>query len=239
MVKLKELRIFFPFYNDSGTVKTQIDKAYQIGKEVAENLEVIALHGGNSKDDTYQQILEAKNHYKDLKIVDKSDNQEGYAVIKEGFKTASKEWVFYTDGDAQYNLEELPKLVQKQKETGADVVNGYKINRKDNVLRIFFGEVYRLFSKILFSFPIRDVDCDFRLINNNILKKINLTSKDASILPELIVKLALQNAKFAQIPVGHNPRIYGKSNYTVFSLAKEKLVGDLKLFWKIKFKKNI
>jgi hypothetical protein len=58
-------------------------------------------------------------------------------------------------------------------------------------------------------------------------------------LPELIVKLALQNAKFAQIPVGHNPRIYGKSNYTVFSLAKEKLVGDLKLFWKIKFKKNI
>lgn len=238
MVKLNELSIFFPFYNDAGTVEAQIDGAYKIGYQVAEELEVIALHGGNSKDDTYEKILKLKIQYKNLKIINKIDNKEGYAVIKEGFKGATKEWVFYTDGDAQYKLEDLPLLIEKQREKGADVVNGYKIRRSDNFLRVIFGEAYRIFAKNLFSLPIRDVDCDFRLINNNVLKKITLDSKDASILPELIVKLALQNAKFAEVPVRHGPRVYGESNYSLYSLATEKLIGDLKLFWKIKFKKK-
>jgi len=238
MVKLKSLSIFFPFYNDAGTVEDQIKGAYKIGNQVADELEVIALHGGNSKDDTYERILALKTRYSDLKVVNKRDNKEGYAVIKHGFQAATKDWVFYTDGDAQYNLEDLPLLVRKQIETGADVVNGYKIKRKDNLARVFFGEIYRMLAQTLFRLPIRDVDCDFRLINNKILKEITLESKDASILPELIIELTLKKAKFAEVPVRHGPRIYGKSNYTAFSLIKEKLIGDWKLFWKIKSRKN-
>jgi len=232
--KLSSLSIFFPFYNDEGTVRKQIEKAYTVGKNVSEDLEVIAIHGGNSRDKTFEKIKEMKEEFPELVIIDKTTNKEGYAVIKHGFAAATKEWVFYTDGDAQYNLDELPLLTKKQFETSADIVNGYKRNRADGFLRFLLGDLYARFSRFIFELPIRDTDCDFRLIKNSFLLKIKLVSQNASILGELIKKLEIAGAKFAEIPVSHYPRIYGRSNYTPWELFKEKFIGDIKLYFKIK-----
>jgi putative flippase GtrA len=234
MNKLESLSIFFPFYNDEGTVKKQIERAYEIGREVALDLEIIAINGGNSRDNTFSKIKEMKAKFPDLIVVDKSDNKEGYAVIKHGFAAATKDWVFYTDGDAQYDSNELPLLVKKLEETDVDVVNGYKKNRGDGFLRFILGDMYAKFSRFIFELPIKDTDCDFRLIKRSYMLKINLTSRDSSILGEMIKKLEIAGAKFAQIPVSHYPREYGKSNYTPWGLFKEKFVGDIKLYFKIK-----
>lgn len=235
MKKLSSLTIFFPFLNDEGTVLEMINNAYTYGKQFTNDLEVIAIKGGQSKDLTNKKISEAKKIHPNLKIIDRTTNTEGYAVIKHGFWNATKEWVFYTDGDAQYHLEnDLIKLIEKQEKTNADVVNGYKRKRGDNIVRIFLGRVYKRLSKYLFSLKVRDVDCDFRLIRTSFLKKIKLESTDASILPELIKKLELAGAKFAEVPVAHYPRVWGKSNYTPMGLLKEKLIGDLKLYFKMK-----
>lgn len=229
--KLKSLTIFFPFYNDAGTVKRAIADAYRIGSLVATDLEVIALHGGASKDDTYKQVVAQQKKYPDLRVRDKRDNTEGYAVIKHGFAAATKEWIFYTDGDLQYSLTDLPKLVKKQHQTGADVVNGCKLERGDSFFRTFFGYGYGWFSRVLFQLPIRDTDCDFRLIRRSIIRKIKLEAQDSSILPELVKKLQLAGATFAEVPVHHSFRTYGKSSYSVFALAREKIIGDIRL-WK-------
>lgn len=233
--KLSSLSIFFPFYNDAGTVQQLIADAYETGSKLTNDLEVIAIHGGNSKDHTFSEIKKAKKKFPSLKIVDKIDNKEGYAVIKHGFKAATKDWVFYTDGDAQYNVKkDLPRLVKRQLEKGSDVINGYKTYRKDNMARTFLGNGYSIFSKIIFESPIRDMDCDFRLIRNEIMKEIELTSKNASILPEMIVKLKKAGAKFTEISVEHRERTYGESNYTAFKLLREKLIGDIRLYWQFK-----
>src|SRR3989338_11668156 len=143
--KLTSLSIFFPFYNDEGTVERQIENAYSTGRKASDDLEVIAVHGGNSKDGTFGKILEMKQKYPKLRIVDKKDNTEGYAVIKYGLAACNKDWIFYTDGDAQYHIEEdLPTLVTRQIESEADVVNGYKKNRGDSFIRVFLGNVYAL-----------------------------------------------------------------------------------------------
>jgi glycosyltransferase involved in cell wall biosynthesis len=232
---LSSLSIFFPFYNDEGTVELQIDNAYKTGMQLTDDLEVIAIHGGASKDNTFEKIKQVRQKYPTLKIVDKTDNWEGYAVIKYGFEASTKDWVFYTDGDAQYRLQEdLPRLVEKQLETGADIVNGIKRRRGDNFIRMVLGRAYARIAKIAFMLPIRDVDCDFRLIRRKFLQKITLESHDASILPEMIKKLELAGAKFAEIKVGHFERIYGQSNYNAMSLVKEKILGDLKLFFKMR-----
>src|SRR3989344_4875963 len=158
MKKLKSLTIFFPFLNDEGTVERQIHLAYTIGKRLTQDLEIIAIHGGASQDKTKQKIYSMKKIYPALKIIDKSRNTEGYAVIKHGFSAASKEWVFYTDGDSQYHLEaDLEKLILKQHETSSDVINGYKIKRKDNFYRRILGSIYAFLSKFVFNLTIRDV----------------------------------------------------------------------------------
>ncbi len=234
MMKLRSLSIFFPFYNDEGTVFEIISKAYDISPKVADTFEIIAIHGGNSKDKTFEEIKKAKVKFPSLKIIDKSDNIEGYGVIKHGFKNATKEWVFYTDGDAQYNLDELELLVKNHFETGADVVNGYKTSRGDGLVRHILGDLYAKISTFIFELPIRDTDCDFRLIKKEFLDKFELVSTDSSILGELIKKLELSGAKFSEVPVSHFDRKYGFSNYTPLGLFKEKLFGDFKLYFKLR-----
>lgn len=235
MKKLASLSIFFPFYNDEATVERQIRAAYKVGKAVAHSVEVIAIHGGKSRDNTYGEIKRVQKIFPNLIIINKTNNIEGYAVIKHGFYQASKDWVYYTDGDAQYHLEhDLSKLVAKQMMTGAEVVNGYKKRRSDNVFRRVAGDAYRVLAKMLFRLPIRDIDCDSRLIKKSLFENVKLESRDASILPELIKKLELAGATFAEVPVSHFPRVYGASNYSVWSLFREKLLGDLKLYFYLK-----
>ena len=234
--QLSSLSIFFPFLNDEKTVERQIKFAYQVGQQVAKTVEVIALHGGASKDNTWRKILAIKKKYPKLKVIDKSDNREGYAVIKYALIKAKNDWVFYTDGDAQYHLEEnLIDLVNKYFATGADVINGYKLNRSDHWMRVVLGKLYAYVSKFVFELPIRDADCDFRLIRRNYLDKISLEARDSSILPEMIKKLELAGAEFAEVGVHHYSRIWGTSNYaTPWVLLKEKLIGDIKMYFKLR-----
>lgn len=231
---LPSLTIFFPFYNDAGTVNRAISDAYKWGNVVSKKLEVIAIHGGPSKDHTLAEIKKAKRKFPNLIIVDKSDNTEGYAVIKHGFKKAKNEWIFYTDGDLQYTLQDLPKLVAVQKQTGADVVNGYKIARGDNIIRTFLGNGYVLFTKLLFRPPVRDVTCDFRLIRAKYIRSLSLRSTNASILVEMLTKMRRKGARFAETPVDHHERTYGHSSYTPIKLLKERLFGDLKLYFTLR-----
>lgn len=225
---MESLTIFFPFLNDAKTVEPLISQAYRVGKQLTPDLEVIAIHGGASRDNTLEEILKAKQKYPSLVVLDHSSNQEGYAVIRHGFEAATKEWVFYTDGDGQYDLEDLRKLAEKAGQY--DVVNGYKEQRGDQWHRKWLGRGYQLFSQLLFRLPIRDVDCDFRLIRRNRLQNVRWISRGASILPELILHLKSSGATFSEVSVRHYTRSYGRSNYTPWGLFAEKLIGDLKLF---------
>lgn len=233
MKKLKSLTIFFPFFNDEGTVADTIRDAYLYGKKVADDLEVITIHGGRSRDATEREIWRQKKKHPDLVVIDRKNNQEGYAVIKYGFAKATKEWVFYTDGDRQYHLDDLEKLVRRQQKTGADVVNGYKQKRLDTRLRVFLGNLYRFFSRVLFALPINDLTCDFRLIRRNFLEKFTLEAKDASVILELVKKLQRYGAKFAQVPVAHYPRRWGKSAYSLSGLLKERVLGDFNIWFRL------
>lgn len=231
---LPSLTIFFPFFNDAGTVYQLITQAYFFGGQISADVEVIAIHGGASKDHTFDEILKAKAKHPDLVVLDHSDNKDGYGVIRHGFQAATKEWVFYTDGDAQYQLGDLQKLVEDAKETGADVINGFKIQRRDQWLRVLLGKGYQFFCRFFFRLPIRDIDCDFRLMRRKFLQDIPFKGGGASILPELILNLQRRGAKFSEVPVSHYSRVYGRSNYSATKLFLEKLFGDFRLYrrWK-------
>ena len=232
MKNIRSITIFFPFFNDEGTVERQIRLAFQLGNELCgKNFEVIAIHGGRSKDKTRQKIKLMKEKFPALIIIDKSNNKEGYAVIKHGFITATKDWIFYTDGDAQYHLEEdLPKFVDAQAKTNADVINGYKQTRKDPIWRVILGDIYARIARYVFALPIRDVDCDCRLIRKSVLSEVELHARDASILPEMIIKMQLAGARFTEVPVTHYERVWGSSNYKTLDLVREKIWGDFQLY---------
>ena len=132
--------------------------------------------------------------------------------MRSGFKTATKELVFYTDGDGQYDVKELPILLSLMTDD-INFVNGIKMSRHDPTYRIFIGNLYSFVARWLFFLKIYDVDCDFRLIRRSLLERINLISTSGSITVELVKKAQRAGGKFRQVSVHHLERRWGQSQF--------------------------
>ena len=172
-MKLSSLTIFFPCYNDGGTIATMIIRAMQVAATVTDDFEIVVINDG-SQDNSALVLDEMARLYAGSVRVMHEPRPSGYGgVLRKGFASAQKDWIFYTDGDAQYDPRELRVLVDGVHD-GVDMVNGYKIKRHDPLVRIWVGLAYQYFVKMLFGLVIRDVDCDFRLMRKPIFDVVTL-----------------------------------------------------------------
>jgi len=229
MKKLSSLSIFFPCYNDENTIAGLVDDAYTIGKKITRSLEVIVIDDGST--DLSKKILKkSQKKHPNLKLVFHKKNRGYGGALRSGFSATTKKFIFYTDGDGQYSLKDLPKLVKSVKPK-LDVINGKKIYREDRFIRKIVGELYYLWIKLLFQTPIREIDTDYRLIRKEKLKKITLSKNSGAICVELISKLKKAGANFTEVSVNHYDRKFGKSQFFTFSRIIQTLVDDIKLFF--------
>ena len=205
------LSIFFPAYNDAGTIASLALIAHMTARELTDDYEIIVVNDG-SPDHTGELLNEMARHFPWLKVVHHEKNRGYGGALRTGFATASKDLVFYTDGDAQYDPRELAEL---HRALGPEVsfVNGYKIGRSDPVHRIVIGRVYHWFVRTVFGLRLRDVDCDFRLMRRQVLERISLTRSSGVICVELMKKVQDHGFRIAQVPVHHFHRSYGKSQF--------------------------
>lgn len=211
MKKLESLTIFFPCFNDGKIMPTLIKKAYGVGSKIASDFEVMVIDDG-SEDYTLGVLKQLKGRYKNLRIVYHKKNRGYGGALTSGFKNAKKKWVFYTDGDGQYDPTELVLLVKNLK-PDIDVVNGIKRERRDNIVRIIVGGLNNWVLHRVFDLSISDIDCDFRLMRKSLLDRIELTSMSGTICLELVVKLQKVRAHFAEVRVHHYKRPYGSSQF--------------------------
>lgn len=234
--RLSSISAVFPAFNDGGTIASMVSTACIALRQVSDNYEVIVVNDG-SVDYTATVLEELKNKYSELKIIHHPVNQGYGAALRTGFRAATTDWVFYTDGDSQYNPLELTLLVGALRE-GADAVNGYKLTRNDSLLRIIIGRAYHNLVKILFDIHIRDVDCDFRLIPRRILDEIELESVSGAICLELVKKIEDAGYIFAEVPVNHYSRKYGVSQFFVPWRIIRTLRHLTVLYWKLVIRKD-
>ncbi len=209
---LPSLTVFFPAYNDAPSIPELLRQAFTIAAGLAEDFEVIVVNDG-SYDDT-DRVLAALSAELGprLRVVRHEVNQGYGAAVRSGFRAAAKDWVFYTDGDGQYDLTELPKLVDALR-SGVGLVNGYKTSRSDVFYRVLIGKTYLWTVRRLFRLKIRDVDCDFRLVKRSLLEAFTLDSTSGTICVELVRKLQDTGCGIVEIPVRHLPRLHGRSQF--------------------------
>ena len=141
------------------------------------------------------------------------DVNRGYgAALVTGFRAATKELVFYTDGDGQFDPRELAKLVAHLA-PDIDYVSGFRTKRADPFLRVLVGNPYHRFVRFAFGLALTDIDCDFRLFRRPVLDAIELEETDGTMCIELLKKLHDGRFRFDEIAVSHYPRVYGRSQY--------------------------
>lgn len=215
MQRLSSLSIFFPAFNDAPSLPRLISRVHKAAKAVTNDFEIIVINDG-STDDTVTIVKKLQRTYRSLRLITHRKNKGYGGALLSGFAASKKDWVFYTDGDGQYDPAELTSLVRLITPE-IDVVNGYKIQRHDPWYRIAIGTMYNMCLRFVFHPPIRDIDCDFRLIRRKFLQRVPLQSRSGAICLELIMKLKHQGAQFMETPVHHYERQHGRSRF--FSLT--------------------
>jgi glycosyltransferase involved in cell wall biosynthesis len=225
------LSVFFPAYNDSGTIASMVIRAVQAASEVTPDYEVIVVNDG-SVDATPQIVDELARTYSHVRAVHHPTNRGYGGALQTGFRSATKEFVFYTDGDAQYDPAELAVLWARMT-PAADLVNGYKISRSDPWHRIVIGRVYHHVVSLLFGLSVRDVDCDFRLMRRSIFETINLEKNSGVICLEMMKKIEDAGFRIVEVPVHHYHRAFGKSQFFNFRRIAKTGLDVLRLWYEL------
>jgi glycosyltransferase involved in cell wall biosynthesis len=206
------LSVFFPAYNDSFSIAGLVHKTFEVLAARGLDFEVIVVNDG-SQDETGAVLRRlAATHGARLRVVEHRVNRGYGAALRSGFAAATKELVFYTDGDGQYDVGELPLLLDKL-EPGVGLVNGYKLQRHDPWHRVCIGAIYNRFARLLFGIRLRDIDCDFRLIRREVLRDLELESDTGTICVELVRKIESSSWRVAEVGVHHYPRLHGRSQF--------------------------
>jgi glycosyltransferase involved in cell wall biosynthesis len=220
---------FFPCYNDAATLKKVVEKALAVLSGISDDFEIIIVDDG-SRDESPRIADELAARYPEVRTVHHEANRGYGGALKTGISSSTKSWVFYTDGDGQYDVEDLLKL---RPLTGrADVVNGFKSGRHDPWYRVVLGATYNFLIHRLFALPIKDVDCDFRLMRGDMVRSLDLQSDGGAICVEMVKGLQAGGATFAEVPVGHHEREAGKSQFFKLKNLVVMLHELLSLWWK-------
>jgi glycosyltransferase involved in cell wall biosynthesis len=224
------LSVFFPAYNDSGTIASLVIRAVQVAGTLTADFEVIVVDDG-SRDATPLILDELAAQYPGrVRIVHHETNRGYGGALRTGFATATKDLIFYTDGDAQYDPAEMTVLWQRLT-ADVDWVNGYKISRSDPAHRVVIGRVYHHLVRLLFGLRVRDVDCDFRLMRRRIFDVVRLEKNSGVICLEMMKKFQDAGFRVAEVPVHHYHRTHGKSQFFNFRRIARTGVDVLKLWW--------
>ncbi len=223
------LTVFFPAYNDSGTIASMVVSAVLTASRLTPDFEVLIINDG-SRDATPRIADELARVYPQVRVVHHPQNRGYGGALRSGFAHATREFVFYTDGDAQYDPAEMADLWARMA-PGIDLVNGYKISRSDPLHRIVIGRLYHHAVRLLFGLTVRDVDCDFRLMRRAIFDRVTLTKNSGVICLEMMKKIQDAGCVIAEVPVHHFHRAYGKSQFFNVRRIWRTGVDVLKLWW--------
>lgn len=200
------LSLFFPAYNEEENIAATVAEAQAIAEKVSDDYEIIIVNDG-SKDKTgdIADALALKDAR--IKVVHHHPNQGYGAAVWSGVQVATKEHVFFTDADLQFDIQELSKLVEYV--DTHDVIIGYRAKRRDPFMRLVNAKGWNILNRILFGLKVKDIDCAFKLFKRAVIKDIPVQSRGAMLSAELLIRLARQGIVFKEIPVTHLPRRMG------------------------------
>lgn len=230
---------FFPAYNDAGTIASMVvstDRALRALPSrfpaISDDYEIIVVNDG-SRDHTGEILEELKTRYPRLRVVTHPQNRGYGGALRSGFSQSTRDLIFYTDGDAQYDPRELERLVAALRDD-VEMVQGYKMQRSDPLNRKIIGKVYHNLVNLLFGLRMRDVDCDFRLIRRTVFDRINLVEDSGIICVELMTKFRQAGGRLTEVPVHHFHRAYGVSQFFNFPRVGRVALDLLRLWLRLR-----
>lgn len=201
------LSVFFPCHNEEANVERTTRAALDASRKVSEDFEIIIVNDG-SRDRTAEIAESLAREIPQVRVVHHPTNLGYGAALTRGWREARKDWVFYTDGDGQFDFNELPRLVELLNRY--DIASAYRVGRKDPIARKLNAWLWNVLVNCIFGMGVRDVDCAFKLYPRKLFEQIELRSTGALIDTEVLAKANYLGYRIGQIGVRHFARTAGK-----------------------------
>jgi len=208
-VPLQELSLFFPCHNEAENLEALVADALAALPALATTYEVILVDDG-SRDDTAGVAERLVQRHGGVVRLVRHDVNRGYGgALRSGFAAARYSHLAYTDGDRQFRVADLARLVERAQETRSPVVIGYRLKRADPPLRLVYATLYRVANRVWFGLRVRDVDCAAKLFRRDVLQNTSVHSNGAFFSAELLIRLRLAGVNALEVGVPHYPRTAG------------------------------
>lgn len=227
--KRKEsVSFFFPAYMDEKSIPILVKDFHNALEKTGRDFEIIIVED-HSPDDTGVVVDRLAKQYKRVRVIHHEKNMGYGGVLTKGFSSARKDLVGYTDGDAQFNVKELPAFLEAIKD--ADMVLGYKTSRADGMSRRILSGGFRIILRFLFGMRFKDPNCGFKMLRTKFFPVIKPTSQSGFFVAELLYNAQKNNLDVKEIPVDHFKRPFGKSAFLGFG----KIFKTLKDMFRVRF----
>jgi glycosyltransferase involved in cell wall biosynthesis len=205
---LPELTYFFPAHNEEANVRGLVEEALGTLPGLAERFEIVIVDDG-SRDETPRIADELAAAQPQVRAVHHQTNLGYGAALRSGFAAARYANIAFTDGDRQFRVADLGRLIERLQAGDVEAVVGYRIRRADPLVRTVYARLYRLANRIFFGLAVRDVDCACKLFSRGSLDGVNVESDGAFLSAELLIKLRARGRRLAEVGVPHYPRTAG------------------------------
>lgn len=202
-----------PAYNEETVIaETATDVAAVLGRLV-DDYEVVVVDDG-SRDRTRVVVEELHERRPEIRCVVHPRNRGYGEALRTGFDAATKDLLFITDGDGQFDPAEIERFLPVTDR--AELVIGYRSPRRDPWVRLLYGFGWRLVVTLLFGYTARDIDCAFKLFRRAVWQHVNaypggIHSGGATFSAEMLVKARRCGYRVAELPVTHRPRRAGRA----------------------------
>jgi glycosyltransferase involved in cell wall biosynthesis len=227
---------FFPCYNDAMSIGKMVRDVRESLVASVSDFEIIVVNDGSS-DRSLEVLQELQKEIAELRIVNHEVNRGYGGALLSGIAASTKQWVFYTDGDAQYDAREISRCIDAVTES-SDIIQGFKIGRGDPFHRRLIGRAYHHSVRLLFRLPVRDTDCDFRLMRKSILDKFRLQSTTGVICVEMMHAFNRVDARFVEVGVSHYHRPHGKSQFFRVPAVSRSALQILQLWTRLMLRRS-
>ena len=206
--RLPALSYFFPAHNEAANLAGLVEEALATLPTLAEEFEIVIVDDG-SKDATPALADELAAAHPAVRAVHHPVNLGYGAALRSGFAAARFDHLAFTDGDRQFKVADLGRLIERLQAGSADAVVGYRIKRADPLVRTVYARLYRLANRIFFGLKVKDVDCACKLFRRSALEGVAVESSGAFFSAELLIKLGARGRKIDEVGVPHFPRTAG------------------------------
>lgn len=230
LAKKYSISFVLPFYNEGKNARKCVLSCLCFAEKYCKDYEIIMVNDG-SQDDTFKICRDLLINYDGLYLVEHKKNLGIGAALYSGFKKARKEYIFYMDGDNQYDVSILVNFLPYL--SNFNLLLGWRRKRSDPYFRKIYMKLYHLVLRILFDMKFRDIDCGFKIFSRSSFQNISLKSQGAFFIAEFLYKMKKAGARIKEIPINHYPRLFGKQTGAKFSVVS-RIMQEMLIFFFIR-----